>query len=164
MMNKTDDKIWNKFFVFIIILFMVLSFVGIIDSVFLTVEHFKGNPALCLLVEGCDIVLTSQYSVILGIPVPILGFLYYFSIFCFAVFSFVKRKEIVLKYLSVFSIVGFLMSIWFVYLQIFVIKALCTYCLLSTFLSVSLLIFGIIFFVNFRKRNDGIEKIQGTKE
>lgn len=163
-MNKTDDKIWNKFFVFIIILFMVLSFVGIVDSVFLTAEHFKGNPVLCLLIEGCDIVLTSQYSVILGIPVPILGLLYYLSIFCFAFFSFIKRKEIVLKYLSVFSVVGFLMSAWFVYLQIFVIKALCTYCLLSTFLSASLFIFGIIFFVNFKKRNDGIKKIQGTKE
>ncbi|MEK7182208.1 MAG: vitamin K epoxide reductase family protein [Patescibacteria group bacterium] len=153
---RTDNTAWNKFFSTILILFMVLSFIGVIDSVFLIAEHFKGGPVVCLIVEGCDLVLNSQYSVILGIPVVILGFLYYFFIFLFSIFSFIKRKEIILKYLSIFTVVGFLMSIWFVYLQIFVIKAFCTYCMVSAFISIFLFIFGAIFFVNFKKRNNGI--------
>ena len=132
-MNKDINTAWDKFFSIILILFMALSLVGFIDSAYLTIEHYKSDPIVCLIIEGCDLVLNSQYSTVFGIPISLLGTLYYFLIFCFSVFSFRKRKETVFKYLSFFTIVGLIVSLWFVYLQFFIIKAICTYCIISTF-------------------------------
>jgi len=164
MIDEQKNKVQDKFFITIVSLFLVLSFIGIIDSTFLTIEHFKNNNSVvCLIIGGCDTVLKSEYSSIFRIPIAVLGLLYYLFIFLTTIFSFRQKKEMILKHISIFTVFGFIVSLIFIYLQVFIINAICTYCLLSAFTSTSLFIFGLIFLVNFRRRNDGIKKIENKK-
>ncbi|MEK7520658.1 MAG: vitamin K epoxide reductase family protein, partial [Patescibacteria group bacterium] len=50
---------------------------GLADSAYLAVEHYRGAAAFCLVTTGCDKVLTSAFAVIAGVPVAVLGVVFY---------------------------------------------------------------------------------------
>lgn len=161
---KTNNTPWDKFFVLILYLFLVLSFVGLVDSTYLAIQKLGDSSVVCLIVEGCDLVLTSKYSSILGIPVAFFGTLYYLIIFSVSFFCLKRKKENIFKYLSFFTTIGLVVSLWFVYLQLFVIKSICSYCMVSAFISASLFIFGVIFLINFRKKGWRLKETTEKKE
>ncbi len=125
--------------------FPILGAAGFADATYLTVKHFLGGPIPCSILKGCEQVTTSQYSTIFGIPVALLGSFYYLTILVLAVIYFDSRKPSVLKLLACLTPVGFLASMAFVYLQIFVIKAICLYCMVSATTSTILFILGMIY-------------------
>lgn len=125
--------------------FPVLGAAGFADATYLTVKHFLGTTVPCSIVHGCEQVLTSQYSTVFGIPVALLGAFYYLAILILAVIYFDSHKPSVLKLLACLTPVGFLASLTFVYLQIFVIKAICLYCMVSATTSTILFILGMIY-------------------
>jgi uncharacterized membrane protein len=124
--------------------FLIFSFLGGLDASYLTAKHYLGEAPSCgIFNNSCESVIVSEYAEIFGIPVALLGALYYFFIF-FLIIAHLDTKRNKLLYLAGYStILGFLASIWFSYLQIFVIKAVCEYCvfsaLTSTFLFISAL-------------------------
>ena len=136
----------------VVIAFLVIALLGFADSAFLTVEHYRGVIPPCT-TEGCDTVLTSQYSDIFGIPVSLLGSFYYLMI---AIGSFIylesrhgrgevaKIHSSILKWTFMTTALGFGMSLWFVYLQAFVIHAWCQYCLGSAATSTALFVVSIL--------------------
>ncbi len=140
----------KKFSKWLIIAIALISFIGFIDSAYLTVEHYTGASLKCYIVSGCDTVLTSKYSSIGPVPVALLGAIYYVIIFLSLFLYFDIKKESIIFNISKFTAVGFLMSAWFLYLQIFVIKAICFYCLISATTSTLLFILGMI--IVFKKR------------
>ena len=81
---------------------------------------------------------------ILGIPVALLGAIYYLVIFALVIAYLDTKKEQVLYFTARFTSIGFLASLWFLYLQLFVIKEICLYCVISVFTSTTLFILGII--------------------
>ncbi|MBI5147666.1 MAG: vitamin K epoxide reductase family protein [Parcubacteria group bacterium] len=114
------------FFIFI------ASFIGLADSVYLTIEHYRGVAAFCLVTAGCDKVLTSAYSEIVGIPLALLGVVFYSVALIAAAYFFYRAKNVrVLAAAFLLALGGFLFSVYSVYLQIAVIKAFCFYCLVS---------------------------------
>ena len=122
----------------------IVSFLGFVDASFLTAEHFLKMTPPCFIVQGCDTVTTSSYSKILGVPVSLLGFMYYFLVLVLAMYYADKKRAITLSLFHAVTTVGFCMSLWFLYAQAFIIKAWCTYCLLSAGTSITLFILGII--------------------
>lgn len=104
-------------------LFLLFAAIGFIDATYLTVKHFLGTPISCTLLHGCEQVTNSEYSVILGIPLALLGALYYFSILILVALYIQTENKIFFQIASVFTICGFLTSLLLVYLQIFVIGA-----------------------------------------
>ena len=149
---------------FLYFTFLPVSFLGFLDASYLTVKHFVGTPLPCSVLRGCEEVTTSQYSVIGGIPVAMLGAIYYLVIFAL-IFLFLKRKRLssasdnnirgnedgLLNLAARLTIIGLLASLWFIYLQLFVIKAICLYCMFSAFTSITLFVFGL-FVLNFGKK------------
>lgn len=133
-MKKT---IKNKIPIFILI---VLSVLGIADSAYLTYKHYSGDALTCTVLEGCNEVLSSAYAVVLGVPVSILGIIFYGAVLLLSFLYFDTRNKKILLILFLISILGFLASLWFLYLQFFVIQALCQYCIFSAILSMSILI------------------------
>lgn len=127
----------------LVALFLVLSFLGFIDSSFLTAKHYQDSPVPCLVFNDCDKVLTSRYATVGNIPVSLLGALFYLAIIVLTVAYLDAEKDFLLYLVSLLSILGFLLSLWFVYLQIFVIKAICPYCLVSAATSTALFILGV---------------------
>ena len=129
----------------IITIIALISFLGFLDASYLAAKYYLGGPIPCAILDGCDTVTTSQYATMAGVPVALLGAIYYLIIFVLAISYLESKKDNLVFLISRLTIVGFLASLWFVYLQVFVLKALCLYCLFSAFTSTTLFIVSIIF-------------------
>lgn len=127
----------------------IFSFVGFIDASYLAVKHYTGTIPPCAIAKGCEVVTTSQYAEIGGVSVALFGAIYYLIILITSIAIIDTNNNHLKKFLSLFSIIGLLASIWFVSLQLFVINALCLYCIASAVSSVS--VFTIAFFLNKQK-------------
>lgn len=121
----------------------MVSFIGFLDATYLTAQHYLGFELNCSLLRGCETVTTSEYSVVAGVPVALLGALYYFVMVIGMFVYFDLQDKRILRFLMWLTLFGFFASLWFLYLQVFVIKALCLYCLVSITTSTLLFIFGM---------------------
>ena len=84
-----------------------------------------------------------------GVSVALFGAIYYLIILITSIALIDTGNNFLKKFLSKFSIIGLVASVWFVSLQLFVIKALCLYCIASATSSVA--IFTVAFFLNRQK-------------
>ncbi len=119
------------------VVILLLALVGFSDATFLTVKHYQGIIPPCS-INGCETVLTSKYSTMFGIPDPLFGSIFYFIVIVSLVAYFDSKKEFFLKFAFGFSVFGFLFSLYFISIMTFVIHALCEYCALSAFSSISI--------------------------
>lgn len=57
---------------------LAILLIALADSAYLTAEHFGGAPLVCpnIAVINCTAVLGSQYSIVLGIPLAVLGLIW----------------------------------------------------------------------------------------
>jgi uncharacterized membrane protein len=62
------------------------------------------------------------------------------------------KKEWILRSALAFTSVGFLFSVWFVYVQAFLLKAFCQYCMLSATTSTILFITSLFIFIKYRNK------------
>jgi uncharacterized membrane protein len=123
----------------VVLTIAALAFIGFADATFLTVEHFRGGAVPCFITTGCDTVTTSSYSLVLGIPVALLGALFYLAVIVLALMDLDFKPRWLGRALFILSTIAFIESLYFLYLQAFVIHAFCIYCLIS--LGVATLIF-----------------------
>ena len=116
----------------------LVALVGLLDASYLTAEHLSGNSVRCMIVTGCDEVLQSSYSTVAGgVPVAALGALAYFAVFSLstlAAFGYDGARRLLAPLVALM----FLATLWFFYLQAFVIHAFCFYCLLSAAVTTTL--------------------------
>lgn len=112
------------------IAFLIIALVGLLDSLYLT--FFR--PVSCSL-GHCDLVLSSPYAILFGMPLGILGIIYYGIILALSLDK-IKRAALLTP-------IGFIASAYFVFLQLFIIKAICWYCMLSALSSALLFILGL---------------------
>jgi len=108
----------------------LVSVIGLVDAIYLTVEHLAGRSVKCTIVSGCSEVLSSQYASLGNIPLASVGAFAYFTVFSLATLAAFGYKGMG-KMLAVVVMLMFLFSLWLVYLQAFVIRAFCQFCLLS---------------------------------
>jgi len=130
---------------------LFLSLVGLADAGYLTYEYYAKIIPPCTIgsLFDCGTVIKSSYGYIFNIPVSLWGVVYY-SILSFTDFVFLMHKK--RQWIHIFSIVsvlGFLFSVYFVYVQIFILKALCFYCMLSAINS--FIIFILIIYIWIKK-------------
>ncbi len=130
----------------LIIAFIVVSFLGFLDATYLTAQHYLGTIPPCVITTGCETVLTSEHSVIFGIPTALIGTVYYLLLFFLAIFSLDMKREVI-RLAAFFAPIGFLASLYFVYLQLFVIKEICSYCIVSATTSTILFILGLFIII-----------------
>jgi uncharacterized membrane protein len=123
---------------------LLLSIVGIFDTAYLTIKRFTHENVNCSIFEGCDFITTSGYSAIFGVPVAVLGIIFYILIFALTLWHIKSKNKKILNYLLGLSSVGFIMSLWFVYVQAFILDAYCLYCLVSAGLSTTIFILILI--------------------
>lgn len=123
-------------------LIAVVSLVGLFDALYLTVKHFRHEVVRCTVTGGCEEVLNSAYASIGPIPLAALGLLAYFTVFSLALmicFGYARLRAHLLGLIVLMSLMtGFLM-----YVQAFVLKHFCQYCLLSAAVTISCLLLVI---------------------
>ena len=124
---------------------LIVSAFGFADATYLTTQHYLGLPVACSILEGCEQVTTSPYSLIFGIPVALLGSIFYFTVLILSVLYLDSKKIKFLNFIAVITPFGFLASLYFVYLQIFVIKAICLWCMGSALTTTLLFILSLVF-------------------
>ena len=134
--------------------FIIVSFLGFADATYLTIEHYLGVVPPCLF-AGCEVVTTSDYAPWFGfLPVALVGAVYYFIIFFSALLYLVEGWRWGMTVLKYIPVTGFLGSLYFIYLQGFVINAWCQYCLFSAGTSTLLFLASIWLLAPKRSRND----------
>lgn len=125
---------------------LIIAVLGFADATYLTIEHYQGVIPPCSITGGCEKVLTSDFSSIAGIPVSLLGVVYYLLV-SIGIFAYLDSKNgLILKYALMLPTAGILFSLWFVYLQALVLHAYCFYCLISASLSTILFILSCAIF------------------
>jgi uncharacterized membrane protein len=127
-------------------LILILALLGFIDATYLTVEFFSGGNVVCGLIEGCEQVLSSDYSSMFGIPLSLIGVIYYVTISIFAFILSINKNVNILKIILIVTFLGFIASVYFVYLQLFVINAICIYCITSALITTVLLILSALLY------------------
>jgi len=123
------------------ILVALVSLAGLADAIYLTVQALTGETLVCGGSPDCFRVLGSQYARVGGIPVAVLGALAYFSVFTFAIFVLFgyARARV---FLALIVTIMFLATLWFLYVQAFLLHAYCRYCLFSA--AVTFLLAGLV--------------------
>lgn len=142
-MEQISTESNSRLSVFFPYLAAVVALIGLGDAVYLTIHSLTGERVSCTLVAGCEMVLTSEYATIAGIPLGAFGAAAYFSAFSLAILTaFGNRKTWLLFGVQVVLMAAF--TLWLLYLQAFVIGAYCQFCLLSAAVTFTLLIIAIL--------------------
>lgn len=110
-----------------------LGLVGLADASYLTWEHYAKvlPPCSTNWWVDCGKVLTSPQSVLFGLPVAVWGVVQYLGIIMVTGLLFQSWRQKVSWVLVAQATLGLLFSLYFVGLQLFVIQAICLYCMLS---------------------------------
>lgn len=119
------------FFDFGPIFFGIAGFI-LAGYVYITKER-KEN-LVCPMDGKCDEVVNSRYSKFIGIPVEILGMIYYAFIAIAYTFIILNSETVsdLFKFLMTGVTVGaFLFSVYLVFIQAFILRMWCTWCLFS---------------------------------
>ncbi len=136
----------------IAVVFIILALLGLIDATYLTVQHYRDVSVVCFVINTCDQVLQSSYATVGSIPVSFFGVFYYLVISVLSLVSFVKKRDKLFFMTALLTVLVFIASLWFVYIQIFLIHSFCLYCLFSALDSITLFILGIIFLLKSNTR------------
>src|SRR5262245_35277527 len=115
----------------------LLALVGLADSIYLTVEHVTGRSVRCTIIAGCSEVLSSSYAVVGGVPLALIGAAAYFSVFSLAILAVFGYRAAAWALTPLVALM-FIVSLWLIYLQAFVIRAFCQFCLLSAAITICL--------------------------
>ena len=121
----------------------LLSLLGLADALYLTVEHVTGQSVKCTITSGCSEVLSSPYAVVAGFPLAAIGAAAYFTVFSLATlaaFGYRAAGTLLTPLISAM----FFVSLWLIYLQAFVIREFCQYCLLSAAITTVLLVIVVV--------------------
>jgi uncharacterized membrane protein len=121
---------------------LALSVIGMLLTSYLTWTHWTGNSVKgCSVGGGCDLVLSSQWSTLLGFPTSAWGFLAYASL---AAIVFIKRADQHWWAAWGVAFFGVLYSAYLTTISLTVLHAACPYCLTSLALMTS--IFALVTF------------------
>lgn len=118
----------------LIYLIIGLAVLGLADSIYLALKAATEAPLFCDLgagLDGCNQVAQSPYSRIYGIPLAYLGVLFYSLLVASGLAALWKHHRYLHRALLAVAAVGAAFSVVFLYIQLFLIQAMCIYCIAS---------------------------------
>lgn len=133
-------------------LIIAIAALGVLNAGYLAWSAILGDAPTCFLNSGCDVVAASPYSRVFGIPLATFGVFFYTMLTGFALWKFFVHEAPALRFIVPLASLGFLLSLYFLYLQMFVIGSYCEYCLFSLF--DASVIFVMSVFLRLRRKTD----------
>lgn len=139
-----------------------LAGLGVLVSGYLSVKRFTGGSLACSRWAQCDVVNNSLYAKIYGVPVAFLGLAGYLLLVGLALGALesggpVRRRLVALGFL--FSLGGVAFSAYLTYIELYVIEAVCSWCVASAVI-ISLL--AVVGGINLRRTSPGSAKRSAT--
>jgi uncharacterized membrane protein len=105
----------------------VVALAGLAIAGYLTWAHYADSSVLCPVGGGCETVQESRYAEIAGVPVALLGVLGYAAILALLVWDGPTAR----LGAATIALSGLLFSAYLLVVQLFVIDALCTWCVIN---------------------------------
>lgn len=121
----------------------VVALIGLIDAVYLTIHHYTTEPPPCGEGFDCAAVLTSSYATIGGIPLAVFGAIAYFTAFSLAILTAFGNRQ-TWRLFGAQVVLMSLFTAWLLYVQAYILKAFCQFCLISAGVTLTLLIIALI--------------------
>ncbi len=109
-------------------LILIFVIVEIFMSSFIIYESSNPN-AICITGKNCGVVQNSEYSTFLGIKLSYIGLAS--SLLLLVIFILTEKNKIKFKYFLYISIIGAFFCLYLIYIQFFVLKTLCSNCLIA---------------------------------
>ena len=128
-------------------LMRLLALVGMGVSGYLTWAHLAGRSVACGQSQGCDIVQQSIYSEVGGIPIALLGLAAYMALFAL---TFLRGhilgglQDFIPLAIFGISLIGVLYSAYLTYLELYVIDAICRWCVSSAIIMTAIFLLSLL--------------------
>lgn len=112
---------------------VALVVLGLLVSIYMTIYKYSGNDNMCLGSGDCHTVNASRYSEVNGIPVAVFGIGGYLAILAVLYFENRNRffKDNATLMVFGMALTGFLFTVWLIYVEIALLKAICPFCVTS---------------------------------
>ena len=108
----------------------ILSIIGVIIAIYVFQSFVRQTSIVCVN-SGCETVRKSPYSYIFGFPVPGVGLVGYSFLAILAFLRTMSADKRLLYGMLGISTFGVMFVGWFTFTEIFIIKAICTWCAIS---------------------------------
>lgn len=112
----------------------VLSVIGVLIAIYVLQSFIRQTSILCVN-TGCELVRKNPASYLWGIPVPAVGLVGYSFLALLAFFKTLnqssKKAHMLTKIMLGIATFGVIFVSWFTYTELFVIRAVCTWCAVS---------------------------------
>ena len=121
----------------------LVALAGVFVALYLTLYKLGYIGTLACAVGSCETVQTSKWATFLGFPVGGWGVAYYVGVLALALIGLTGRYADARQLSDVLvGVTGFglLFSLWLTYLELFVIHAICQWCVVSAILATILFI------------------------
>jgi uncharacterized membrane protein len=119
----------------------LIALAGMFVALYLTLYKLGYIGTLACAVGSCEKVQTSKWATFLGIPVGAWGVGYYVGVLVVSLIGlspgYAERRSIS-QLLVGMTAMGVMFSLWLTYLELFVIDAICMYCVISAILAIAL--------------------------
>lgn len=131
----------------------VLTLVGLGVSVYLTVVHYLEEVSLVCSSSGtvdCHSVTTSKYSSLLGIPLPLLGLVFFVGFAVLITPPVLRSRRPLLRWSRLASVcVGVVFVIYLVTVELAILHKICLWC--TAVHGATVLLFGLVLADEFRR-------------
>ena len=120
----------------------LLAVVGILIALYLTLYKVGVIGVLSCSIGSCETVNTSKWSMLFGVPVATWGLAAYVALLALALAGSSEAREgnvTIARLLVALAGWSVLFSAWLTYLELFVIRAICIWCVTSALLWVVIL-------------------------
>ena len=107
---------------------VILAVLGIAIAGYLTAVKLSGELPVCGPLRGCETVALSTYSEIMGVPVALVGVAYSVVALIASIVWWRNGDRRSLYLLYGMGLLGLLAVAYLTYLELFVIKAVCVWC------------------------------------
>lgn len=108
---------------------LIIFLVSLASSIMLSIYNNDPNSTFCNTDGGCKSVQNSKYGYLFGVSNSLYG-VFIFTALSLLTFAHIKNPKPSRKLvINSAAAVGFLIAFYFIFLQVFILKAFCKFCL-----------------------------------
>jgi uncharacterized membrane protein len=125
----------------------LVALAGIFVALYLALYKLGYIGSLVCAVGSCEVVQTSKWATMLGYPVAVWGVAYYVGVLALSLAGLTASladSRRLSQLLVAATATGVLVSLWLTYLELFVINAICMWCVVSAVLALILFAIAIL--------------------
>lgn len=127
---------------------LILAIIGIVLAYYVWSKKSRKEKLVCIIGKDCSKVVESKYGKTLGIDNTLLGMIYYVFVIIASLVAILDSAALTFNLFTtgflVISGAAALFSLYLAFVQLFILKELCEYCLGSTLIAILIFISLII--------------------